>query len=417
MHARGSEGGKVERVIWFVALVIGRLVGEPDAPLPTLGDRSVLFIKRQQVVDDCATGPLDAGVPDAGPTDGGASDAGMMGDAGLDDAGTPDADAGSCTGEVVDAITMVVQPDVVEAVPGARFAMLYVTPSRPIVELTQPVFGRLETLTAPRVEYEEVEVEDPSLGTQCPGCGGDSNYEGGGCGGGTSYDFDPPGFGGYDDLLVDAGAPSDGGPGTEMIGPYQIVRAQPIDTMQLAGWLDNLGYEYQQQDLDAVAPYLLYGYHVVAVRIVDDLPFPTKLRPLAITWAGTEIRIPAALAAGTGMATASLTVYIAANDRMELPGATVDFAGRTAYDNMGFLTRNDVVLDLNQPALHDPVALPSQLGEHHKVSIIKTEKRVPVAHCEPIGCGCGDCSTGRRTRYDLGLVLFAVLFTLRRRRK
>jgi len=395
--------------VLHVLILLGRLLAEANTPLPDASDQAVLFIKRSGVVLDesCPSGDagVDAGMPDGG-LDAGPADAGVT-DAGIADAGIPDA-GGSC--EPTDAITMVVQPTLGPIVGGSRVALLYVTPARPVVTTdTKDVFGELATVTAPQIEIERVEIQDRALGTQC------ASY---GCSfGAPSSSYEPSPW--TPPVLADAGL-GDGGLTIETVGPYSIVRAQPADPQQLATWLTQLGYEYTQGDLDAVAPYIALGWHVVAVRVENPSPLGRRLTPLSFTWAGSEIRVPAALGAAPGATETSLTVYIAAERRYELPDAIVPFAMSTSYGNMGFLTRNEVLVDPTRPGFTDPIAsaiacVGSYGCEYREIEVVEQRVYVPqiVACDEGIGC----CNSRKRFRADLGMVAVAVAFVLRRPRR
>ncbi len=409
-------------MFWLATVVIGRILAEPSSPPPDVADEALLLIKRHDVVIGCTPG--DAGVMDDaatdadldaaidatpdGPTDAGVDDGGLD-DGGLADAGMPD--AGSCTMIPGDAITMIVQPHVSTSADGTRFAVLLVTPARPVIELKSHVFEPLEELTAPLIQTETVEVPDESLGTQCAdveACGGGG---GGGCGGdwgGGSWT--PPGLGDAD--------LGDGGLVEETLGPYQLVRAQPSDTAELAGWLDQLGYAYMPEDLDAVAPYIELGYHVVAIRVAFEGAETIRLMPIALTWPGSELRIPAALGRATGVPPGRLTVYIAGEQKYVLPGADVPYAGYTNYADMTFLTRNEILLDQNQPPSADPVAIHPDNLSYHEVKVVTEYVHVPVeVECSDDGGGCcNDCNAQPRTRLDLGVLVVAIALTLRRRR-
>lgn len=419
-------------MFWATVVVIGRILVEPGLPPPDVHDPALLLIKRRDVVVGCTSGDAgvggdaasDAVAADAG-LDGGPSDAGIadasIGDAGTGDAGTGDAgmpDAGTCTMIPGDAVTMIVQPHISTSNDGTRFAVLLVTPARPIVELQGPIFDELATRTAPLIQTEIVEIKDPVYGTVCEepepvACGGG----GGGCGGdwGNGGDWwDPPGIG-------DAGL-GDGGLVEEMIGPYQFVRAQPTSSAELAGWLDQLGYAYMQADLDAVAPYIDLGFHVVAIRVAIDRPLSENLTPIALTWPGNALRVPAALGHATGVGPGRLTVYIAAEQKYVMPGAKVPYAQQTSISGMTFLTRNEIMLDQSKPVSADPIAVHLDNLPEREVKVVVEEVRVPVeVPCdrEPDqdrGC-CGDCNAKPRNRVDLLLIVGAVAFVLRRRRR
>lgn len=409
----------------LTSLVIARVIAESGAPMPALMDDAVLMIKRTNVVvgDGCNGG--DAGVGDGGvdaPDDGAMVDAGTVdapddastidasGDGGLTDAGVPDAGCMTIPG---DAITLVVQPRFMTDPQGLKFALLFVTPRRPIVETKSSyLFEELGYVTQPRVEYKTTYVDDPRLGTECRGYA-----PSGGCGfGGEPYEpspsWNPPTFG--------DGGIGDGGLVVETIGPYEILRAEPADATELATWLTGLNYRYDQADLDAVAPYIALDYTVTAVRVAVGQPTTTTFTPIALTWPGTELRLPAAF--GTAPANAATTIYVAADGRYDIPGAAVQFAYRTAYGEGGFLTRNEVVLESGGSPDDDPIAI-RVAGDPQVREVDLQEEfiRRPVNDCHDddneVGC-CGNCSTGRhRVRPDMIVVVVACGFILRRRRR
>lgn len=391
---------------WQLATVIARVLADQGYELPDVNEDEVLLIKRHDVAVGCAAG-------DAGVTDGGLPDSGA-GDAGIDDGGVTDGetdaatDAGSsCTMIPGDAITMVVQPRFSAGAMPARFAMLYVTPSRPIVEVTYDPFSSLRSVTAPEHVVEEVEVPDPALGRQCrseEGCGGGGNDEG------CSYDPDPtwtpPGYGGSDT--------TDGGVVVEMVGPYEILRVQPTTRNELTGWLDQVGFEYDIADVDALSSYITRGYHVVAVRVAPTAP-NTTLQGLAMTWAGNQLSIPAALNAVSD----TLTVYVAADGTYAFPGAQIKFSD---FTGSSYVTRNELQLTSSTSPDEDPIAVRQPEDLHYREVIRdRVEVRVPVeVSCdepdqEDRGC-CSDCNTHRRVRLDMIVLALAVMFVVRRRR-
>lgn len=398
-------------MFWATAVVIGRILAESGSPPPEVEDQALLFIKRQDVTVGCTPGDAgpsdDAAIDAPGDADTGDANDGGLADAGVDDAGVPD--AGTCT-SIHDAITMVVQPHVSTTADGTRFAILLVTPERPVVELSANVFHDLAVATAPRVEIETIEVPDKSLGTKC------ATYSVG-CGGGYSHSVDagttwyPPSFG-------DAGL-GDGGLVEETIGPYQFVRTQPTSSSELATWLDELGYAYMPADLDAVAPYIALGWHVVAIRVSLDHPQTAAMTSVALTWQGTEIRVPAALGRGA-VSPGTLTVYVAADGRYDFAAANVSFAGYTSDYSVSYLTRSELTLDQNAPPTKDPIAS-GTYGDYWPVTVIKQEVHVPVTvECDRGGfCrnGCGECNAKPQTRFDLLSIVLAIGFVLRRRRR
>lgn len=400
----------------LVSLVIARVIAESGAPMPALHDDSVLMIKRTNVVvgDGCHGDPgrRDAGV-DAGtdapttdaPDDAGPSDAGVP-DA-MNDGGTPDA---GCTVIPGDAITLVVQPRFMTHPQGMRFALLFVTPSRPIVETKSSyLFEELATVTAPKIEVHTRVVEDPYLGKECgsTGCGAPSEQESSGCE--ASPSWNPPSLG--------DGGLGDGGLVVETIGPYEVLRAEPADAAELATWLTGLNYRYDQADLDAVAPYIALDYTVIAVRVAVEQPTTTTFAPIALTYPGSELRLPVAF--GTAASNVAMTVYVAGDGRYDLPGAHVPFADRTGWGASGFLTRNELVLDSDGVPADDPVAQRDLHDTYARETIIDEKiLHVPVNDCgDEIGC-CGNCSTGRhRVRPDMIAVVLACGFVLRRKRR
>lgn len=423
-----------------VALVLARVLAEANGPAPALSDEAILVLKRHDIrVGNGCTG-TDAGVGDGGITDGsndgsmdaGPADAGVadgptdagLDDGGITDAGDSDANDGSigdpCEHIPGDAITLVMQPRFSQVTTGARFAILMVTPARPVIEtIHRNTFPFLAGATRPVIQEIEKRVEDPSLGRVC------NNSEPAGCGGGGPDYIDDPywepppfdGDGGLDD--------PDGGYSVDDIGPYQVVRANPTSAAELTTWLTNLNYLVMPDDVAAVTPYIAKGYTIVALRVAIEATDDAEFAPIALTWAGTEIRLPAAL--GSTSNAFPMTVYIAADHRYDLPGATVPFAFQVGYQNTYFLTRNEYTFD-PRSIDEDPVAI-QVMGDPEKREIVQhvTEVRIPVedqAECgcdnekDEFGCSCGQCSTGG-PRSDWAVLLGAIAFTLvpRRRRR
>ncbi len=385
----------------LVALVLARVIAEAGSPAPNLDDGDVLLIKRQgvQIGNGCAPG--DAGVDAAadGSVDAGPADAGV-GDAGVGDGGMP-----GCETIDGDAVTLMVQPRFSQVTTGARFAVLMVTPSRPILEASYgAVFDELADVTAPQIIEHVTRIPDKSLGTQCAV-------------GGCSYvppeqdpSWTPPTVG-------DGGVgSSDGGYTVDTVGPYQILRAEPTTTTELETWLRDLNYLTLPADVTAVAPYIERGYTVVAVRVPVVTTAERDLPPIALTWAGSELRLPVALGTPAGGTPRETTVYIAAAGRYELPGAAVPFAWRTSWGPEGFLTKNVIVFDSEGNPDDDPVAVSVADVLVHETTDVYTTKRVPVTDCE-VGCGCGECNAQRPVRGDWLIVMGVVILTLRRRRR
>jgi hypothetical protein len=388
----------------MVGLVLSRVLVEPGSVPPGVSDEAVLLMKNDPA--HCGSGAVpDAGIPnDAASIDAGAPlDGGAVLDAGVPpDAGT------SCSPTV----TLVVQPRFTVGSSGSRFAILLVTPFEPTINAEREgLFDELAALTAPVISVQTVEVEDSSLGTRCSSASPSS----GGCGGGyysqpraDALPWQPP-------AIVDA-APGDGP--MQMVGPYDVATARPLDAPALESWLAQLGYAYTQADIDAVTPYLARNYVVVAVRVAIDGPLDGALVPLALTWAGSELRLPAAL--GTRPALEPLTAYVAAPTRYEFPGADLGFAGLTTN---GYLVRDTLMLSPSGSPETDPVALATAGPDYQTVIDQTQEVRVPVTkNCSSdddvdIGC-CPACRTQRaRVRLDWFVAVAAFAWTLRRRRR
>jgi hypothetical protein len=274
-------------------------------------------------------------------------------------------------------------------------------------------------VTKPVIEEVVKEVEDPAMGKVCPAYAGN-----GGCGGGPDYIDDPYwtppelGDGGLGD--------PDGGYTLDQIGPYQVLRANPTTTAELTAWLTDLNYLVMPDDVAAVAPYIVKGYTIVALRVALDDTTDGDLAPIALTWAGSEIRLPVKLGSQGAF---PMTVYIAADHRYDLPGASVPFAYRVGYDDARYLTRNEYNFDPTA-ATEDPVAI-QVMGDPEKREIVQhvTEKHVPVLDDSECGCGGGTsdrqndgclwCSAPGNPRPDWAVLFGAIVFTIipRRRRR
>jgi len=338
--------------------------GLPDAPLDSGSGGSATPLD--------AAPPPDAFIPDAG--------AGS-------DAGIPDAGTTGCG----DSVMMVVQPRFTLTTRGSKFALLYVTPAPPVMRLESPTtFDDLDAATAPLIDTEIHEIPDPALGTQCEGCisGGDNS------GGGCNYESNTPG---WNPPTLDGGV---GGSTIQTIGPYEAATRQPTSRTDLARWLDGLGYVYQTADLDALEPYVSQGWSVVAVRVVQNGSFTGGLQPFSMTWAGSEVTVPLRLASQS-----SLTIYISADHRYELPGAHVSYAGFTGTT---YVTRNEVS-DLRD----DLTAMRASVDDWtHDVKVVYEDKHVPVTKpCDEQGC----CQSG--TGSTNGLMWGSALLVVMRRRR
>ncbi len=207
------------------------------------------------------------------------------------------------------------------------------------------------------------------------------------------------------------------------MGPYQVLRARPRDPTELEGWLSSLGYLTLPADIEAIAPYIRRGYTVVAIRVFVQNTHERALSPIALTWPGDELRLPAALGAPGGASPPS-TIYIAGPGRYEFPGATVDFAYRTDSGAEGFLTKNELALAAHRDPDRDPVAV-RVVGDREVRPIIDEYRTVRVA-ARSCGCGgddgddgggCGECGSARRAGNPILLVIAAAIALRRRRRR
>lgn len=383
--------------LWVAAGIARVVVGPGSDPPDMQPDDAVLFVHR---ANTCLP---DGGLPDAGSDGGGAlpdayvpPDAAMafapppeaaVPDAGpSDDGGVPDAGTTMCG----DSVMMVVQPRFTLTPRGSRFALLYVTPAPPVMRLEAPAtFDDLAAATAPDVDTQIVEIPDPALGSRCAGCVDDSS-SGGGCDYQSNPAWSPPGS-------LDGGV---GGSTIQTVGPYEVATRQPSSRSDLGKWLDELGYVYTDPDLTALEPYLTQGWSVVAVRVSQTAAFTGGLAPLSMTWAGSEIVVPLGLASQP-----SLTVYIAADHRYDLPEAHVSYAGRTGAD---FVTRNELT-DLS----HDRTAYQASSDSYTRdVLTVYQEEHVPVSkNCDDQGC----CQSGPGTTN--GLLWGSALLLVRKRRR
>lgn len=364
------------------SLVLARLVFEPSSPTPKLTEDAVLLIQRPFANLGCA--------PDDPPPDAGTD----AGDAGPADAGIPDAPDAGCEPIYGDAVSMVMRPRFATNAIGAKFAVLFVTPSRPIVETVPDPFPELSALTAPKTEIHITKIPDPALGEACDqqGCGFAASE--------PEPVFDPPDVG-------DAGL-GDGAVAVETVGPYEIVRVQPVDTAELETLLGSFNYRVQPEDLAALGPYVAAGYTVVAVRVAVD-QVGEALSPISLTWAGTELKLPVAV--GTP-SSAGLVAYVAASGRYEFPGAGVSFARYVVGGETSFLTRNDLYTLASDSPEDDPVAIAIAGSPEFSIThVVEQEMRVPVSNCYDIGC----CDSGS-PRPDFGVVAGVVVLALRRRK-
>lgn len=391
---------------------ICRVVQEEGSPPPVIApDQSVLLVKHNDVVirSECSES-------DAGPTD--AGDAGTVPDASLPfsfqdtlDAGLPPdpsdgsvPDAGgeeppACEEIRGEAITMVVQPEFSIGEDGARFALLMVTPSWPIVAVAdQDILHDLAVATSPQVFVQESFIEDVSLGYQCNDPkwnSGNSGNSGGGCGPGYSTTDDswrPT----VDEPTLDEEDPDV--PIVETIGAYEVARLDVADTAELAEWLGEFSYLYSEDDLQATQPYIEEGWTVVAVRVRHDFGHHGGITPLSFSWAGSELRLPTGISVAPAPSESHLTVYVSADQRYDFPQSQISYAQPGDLGGRPFLTRSNIWVDLSLGAAGDPIAFASS-GEVRESVTVERVVRIPVSDCprsksdndeddDIWGCGC-----------------------------
>ncbi len=398
------------------ASAICREVVKRGSPPPLIEPQQpvLLLLRHDVVVGQICEPPADgadAGAAgDAGTDAGPPSDAAVP-DAGIADGGAPDAGPGTeCQPRYGDAVTMVVQPRFTLQEGGSRFALLMVTPRPPVVEAAAPdLFLRLAEATYPEVVTNTVYVEDEALGYQCQdpkwnqssqGCAG--GYGGGG-GSGWDDDWSDP------STASDASPPGDGAV-IQTVGSYEVAVLAVTDVSGFTAWLDANDYAWDAADLDALAPYLAMGWTVIAIKISGDQAVQHGgLEPLAFTWEGSELRVPVGVSRYPEGGQTLLSIFVAADGRYDVPGATVGFAQPTSSGGGSFLTRNEYFADLSAPAAADPVATRVAGDPQHRDSVTVTEEvHIPSSKC-PGGVDreslCG-CRTGGR---QLGNWLLAVV--------
>ena len=194
----------------------------------------------------------------------------------------------------------------------------------------------------------------------------------------------------------------------ESVGPYDILRAHPTNRTELAQWLDQYSFTYATEDLDALAPYMLMGYTVVAARVKLEHSGNVALKPLALSWPGSEIRVPVALSAARDQG-AVLTVYIAADGTYQFPSGTIRFSGPTSVMPYAYVTRSDLWINTMYP-VDDPVAVHTTDENYQEIEDSYVDVKEPlVVDCEDhndFGC-CGDCNARHSVRPDtVGIVLW-----------
>ncbi|HZS39054.1 MAG TPA: DUF2330 domain-containing protein, partial [Polyangia bacterium] len=316
------------------------------------------------------------------------------------------------------AVTMVVQPTFSTRGDGARFALLMVTPDVPTVTLARAsLFHDLAVVTAPNVVHQQKTVEDPTLGTQC---GGGYYSDAGGCGGGFGGSYggpvNPPVYQPPTPGAEDAGIPAD----VTTLGPYELAVLGGADLAAVEAWLTAHNYFFDSNDTAALAPYLALGWTVTAVRVSSKPAAMVPLTPIAFTFESDVLRLPVAVAHDPSGGTMPLTAYVAADGRYDFTGANVPYA---EYSNTvtgaGFLTRNDLTIDLSAPIDLDPIGVRDYGNTEHQDSVtVIDEVHVPVSQCDPApsargsGCGCG-CNVAGERALPFPLVAFVLFIALR----
>ena len=372
-----------------------------------MGGVSDAGLERSMVATPDASVILDGGSLDGG--DGGGLNGG--------DASPPDAGEEVCEEIRGEAITMIVQPEFSLGEDGARFALLMVTPSWPIVTVADPdILHDLAVATSPRVDVEETYIEDASLGYQCSDPKWNSG--GGGCGGDFSNsddDWRPP-----PPRDASLGGEQPDVPIVEAIGAYEVVRLDVDTTDDLADWLEAFDYLYSDQDLQATQPYINEGWTVVAVRVRHDFGHHGGITPLSFSWAGSELRLPTGISVAPPPAESHLTVYVSADQRYDFPQSQIAYAQPVGLGGSSFLTRSNMFLDLSLGADADPIAFPNSGLVRESVTVDRVI-RIPSSQCPPRESDDNDWGCGCRVRGVPGvggvLVLLAFVFGLRRRRR
>jgi hypothetical protein len=170
------------------------------------------------------------------------------------------------------------------------------------------------------------------------------------------------------------------------VGAYDVALLSHATLVEIAGWLDRQGYAYAQADLDAVAPYVESGWTVVALRMnLDANQRGLGLAPMAFTWAGSAARLPLAISRQPQALTLPLTVYVYADGRYELPGASVAYAWRVGGATP-FLTRLELMVRLDQGPERDPVAMRVADTLYRETATIHRDIRIPV-RCQALLAG------------------------------
>src|SRR5262249_12104084 len=78
-------------------------------------------------------------------------------------------------------------------------------------------------------------------------------------------------------------------------GPYDYEEVPPLDRGVIGAWLEERGFHGFADEVEAIAPYVKAGYHVVAFRLRPDVPPPFD--SIALTYEASELRFPIGLIA------------------------------------------------------------------------------------------------------------------------
>lgn len=162
-------------------------------------------------------------------------------------------------------------------------AFIMPVPARAGFELADgALFTELDELSAPRIEYREVEVSgDGSGGAAAPGS---------------------------DVTVTDHVA----------VGPYDVAQLTGVDSGAVAGWLATNGFDLPPDLADALTPYLAEGWLVVAVRLTpEEGGFDSGLPPMRFTFPSAEPVYPMRLSA-TAEYAQPFRLYVLADHRMDI---------------------------------------------------------------------------------------------------
>lgn len=144
--------------------------------------------------------------------------------------------------------------------------------------------------------------------------------------------------------------------------------------------MGDFNYQYSEDDLLAIDPYIQLGWTVVAVRVRHDFGLLGGLTPLAFSWAGSELRLPMGISSAPAPAESNVTVYVSAEDRYDFPGGYVSYAKPSSMSGNTFLTRSNLWVDLSLGAESDPIAFEAS-GEVQDSVEVERITRIPSSDC------------------------------------